>query len=102
MTLINEVINKEIIKVLQLRNKFFHTKIDIDRKAYNKRRNLCVSLAKCEKKKFFNNIGPRDVIDNKTFSKTVKPLFTDKVQTKSKIILLEKKLFPGPPRANSF
>ena len=78
--------------MLQLRNKFFHTKIDIDRKAYNKRRNICVSLAKCEKKKFFNNIGPRDVIDHKTFSKTVKPLFTDKVQRKSKIILLEKKV----------
>ena len=86
----------------QLKSKIFHTKIDINRKAYSKRRNLCVSLAKCEKKKFFNNIGTPDVIDNKTFSKTVKPLFTDKVQTKPKIILLEKKLFPGQARTNSF
>ena len=34
----------------------------------------------------------KDVNDNKTFWKTVKPLFTDKVQIKSKITLIEKKV----------
>ena len=35
------------------------------------------------------------IIDNKTFWKTVKPLFKDNIQAKSKITLIEKKkLFP--------
>ena len=61
---------------------------------YNKQCNLCVSLIRWEKKNVFNNINVRDITDNKTFWKTVKPLFTDKVQIKSKITLVEKKLFP--------
>ena len=74
----------------RLRNKFLNTKSDIDRKAYNKQRNLCVSLIRLEKKNFFNNIITRGIIGNKTFWKTVKPFFTDEIQTKSKIILIEK------------
>ena len=77
----------------RLRNKFLNTKSDIDKKAYNKQRNFCVSLIRREEKNFFNNISTRDITDNKTFWKTVKPLFTDKIQTKSIITLIEKKLF---------
>ena len=75
-----------------LRNKFLNTKSDIDRKAYNKQRNLCVSLIRSEKKNFFSNINTSDITD-KTFWKTVKPFFTDKMKTKSKITLIEKKIF---------
>ena len=46
-----------------------------------------MNLFRWEKKNFFNNIRTRDIADNKTFWKTVKPLFTDKAQTKSKITL---------------
>ena len=60
------------MKRSQLRNKFLNTKSDIDRKAYNKQRNLCVSLIRREKKNFFNNISTCDITD----------LFTDKTQTK--------------------
>ena len=81
------------MKRSRLRNKFLNTKSDIDRKAYNKQRNLCVSLIRWEKKSFFNNISTRDITDNRTFWKTVKPLFTDNIQTKSKITLIGKKLF---------
>ena len=37
-------------------------------------------------------INTSDTTDNKTFWKTVKPFFTDKIKTKSKITLIEKKL----------
>ena len=90
---IDKTINKEIMKRSQLRNTFLNTKSDIDRKAYNKQSNLCVSLIRREKTNFFNNISTRDIADNKTFWKTVKPLLTDKIQTKSKITLIEKTLF---------
>ena len=89
---INKKINKEIMKRSRLRNKFLNTKKDIDRKAYNKQRNLCVSLIRSEKKNFFSNINTSDITDNKTFWKTVKPFFTDKIKTKSKITLIEKNI----------
>ena len=63
----------------RLRNKFLNTKSNIDRKAYKKQRNLCVSLIRREKKNFFNNISTRDITDNKTFWKTEKLLFTNKM-----------------------
>ena len=89
---INKKINKEIMKRSRLRNKFLNTKSDIVRKAYNKQRNLCVSLIRSEKKNIFSNINTSDIADNKTFWKTVKPFFTDKIKTKSKITLIEKNI----------
>ena len=76
-----------------LRSNYLNTKTDIDRKAYKKQCHLCVSLIRREKKNF--NINTRDITDSKTFWKTVKPLVTDKVQTKSKITLIEKKVVSG-------
>ena len=49
-------------------------------------------MIKQEKKNFCNNFSTRNIPDNKTFWKTVKLLFTDKIQTKSKIRLIEKKV----------
>ena len=80
------------MKRSRLRNKFLNTKSDIDRKAYNKQRNLCVSLIRREKKNLFSNINTSDITDNKTFWKTVKPLFTDKIKTKPKMTLIEKQI----------
>ena len=71
--------NKEIMKRSRLRNKFLNTKSDIDRKAYNKQRNLYVSLIRSEKKNFFSNINTNDITDNKTFWNTVKLFCTDKI-----------------------
>ena len=71
------------MKRSRLRNKFLNTKSDIDKKAYNKQRNLCVSLIRHEKKNFINNIRTRDIAGNKIFWKTVKALFTEKVHIQS-------------------
>ena len=79
------------MKRSRLRDKFLNSKSDLDRKAYNGQRNLNVSLIRRAKKQFFSNLYTDDVTDNKTFWKTVKPLFTDKVKTKSKITLIQKK-----------
>ena len=86
---IDKYITKQIKKRSHLRNKFLNSKSDTDRKAYNAQWNLCVSLIRQVKKQFFSNL--KDVTDNKTFWKTVKPLLTDKVKTKSKITSIEKK-----------
>ena len=68
---INKTINKKIMKISRLRNIFLNTKSDIDRRAYNKQRNLCVSsiLTRREKKNFFNNISTREIIVDKNFGR---------------------------------
>ena len=73
-----------------LRNKVLNKKCDTDKKAYNKQRSFCVSLIRSEKKNV-SNINTSDITDNKTFWKMVRPFFTNKIKTKSKITLIEKK-----------
>ena len=76
---VNKKISKKIMKRSRLRNKFLHSKSDIDRKAYNKQCNICVTLIRQEKKNFYSNLNMRDVTDNKMFWKKVRPRFTDKI-----------------------
>ena len=80
------------MKRSRLRNKFLNSKSDIDRKAYNKERNYCVSLIRREKKEFFSKLNTADISDNKVFWNKIKPFFTDKIKSKSKITLIEKEL----------
>ena len=87
----NKKLNKEIMTRSCLTNKFFKTKTDANRKAYNKQRNYCVSLLRREKKSFFNNLDTKKVVDNKSFWRTVKPFFSDKNRVKNKITLIEEK-----------
>ena len=71
------------MKRSRVRNKFLNTKSDIDRKAYNRQRNFCVSLIRSEKQNFFSDItNTSDITDSKTFWKTLKPFFTDKMKVK--------------------
>ena len=60
------------MKRLRLRNYFLNTKSGIDEKAYNKQRNLCLSLIRRKNKNFFNNTSTRDISNNKTLWKTGK------------------------------
>ena len=85
----NKKISKEIMKRSRLKNNFLKSQKEIDRIAYNMQRNLCVSMIRKEKKNYFSNINSSDITDNKFFWKTVKPFFTEKIQIKSKITLIE-------------
>ena len=64
-----------------------------NRKTYIKQRNNCVSLTREAKQTFFGNINTNDVTNNKIFRRTVKPFFADKVETRSKINLIEKMMY---------
>ena len=80
------------MKRSRLRNKCLNVKSDIGRKAYNTQQNLCISLIRQANKQFFSNLNTNIVTENKTFWKTLKQFLTDKVKTKSKITLIEKKI----------
>ena len=59
-------------------------------KAYKKQKNFCNRLYKKERKRFFNNLNPSFVTDNKLFWKTIKPFFSNKGNYESQIKLVEK------------
>ena len=57
--------------------------------AYNKQRNYCVSLIRQTKQDYYNNLDHKNIIDNKSFWKYVKPFLTDKTPRFNKITLVE-------------
>ena len=59
-------------------------------KAYKKKKSSCSRLYKKERKRFFNNLNPSFVTDNKLFWKTIKPFFSNKGNYGSQIKLVEK------------
>ena len=59
--------NKKFVSIMKrsrLRNKFLNTKIDIDRKAYNKQRNYVVSLLRNEKNNFYSNLDTKIIVEH--------------------------------------
>ena len=57
--------------------------------AFKRYRNFCVSLLRKEKKKFYNSLDVSIMSDSKKFWKYIKPLFTGKSKSKSKITLIK-------------
>ena len=84
-----KILSKDIMSKSSLRNNFFNTKSDIDRKTYNKQLNHVVSLLRKENKDFYGNLDISKVTDNRAFWKIVKPKISDKVKIRSKITLVE-------------
>ena len=81
------------MKNSRLRNRFLNTKSNIDCRAYNAQRNLCVNLIRQAKKQLCSDVNTNVVTENKTFWETLKPFLTDKAKTKSKITLIEKNIY---------
>ena len=59
-------------------NKYLRNKTDKSKRKYTKQRNYCVSLLRKSKREYDVNLDVKNITDNKTFSKTVKPFLSDK------------------------
>ena len=57
---------------------------------YRQQRNELVAMLRRTKLHYYKHLDTHDLTDNKKFWKTVKPIFTDKIQTSQFINLLEK------------
>ena len=64
-----------------LRNKFFRERSEENKKKNSKQRNYCVSLLRKPKSDYFGNLNDKNINDNRTFWKTIKPFLSDKVTT---------------------
>ena len=85
----NKDLSKAIMVRSRLRNKFINLRTKESNDAYKKQRNYCVSLQRRIKRNFYENLNPNLIADNKMFWKQVKPFFSDKTPSNSKITLLE-------------
>ena len=77
------------MKRSQLKNKYNKKRNYENWSLYKKQRNYCLSLLRKTKKAYFEKLNIKEIGDNKTFWKTVRPYFSDKDNKSSKITLVE-------------
>ena len=73
----------------KLKNRYHKFPTEANKNLYKKHRNFCVSLLKKEKKKYYNNLDLKVIENNKTFWKSIKPLFSGNCKSKTNITLVE-------------
>ena len=85
----NKLLSKAVMTRSRLKNKFLKNPNATNNANYKKQRNYCVNLFKREKTKYFNNLNPKSIADNKLFWKTINPLFSDKRNIGNKVTLID-------------
>ena len=89
MPFFNKELSKAIMTRTKLRNNFLQNRSEENRRRYTKQRNFCVSLSRKTKKRYYESLNKKRVVDNKLFYKTVKPFISNKVAGKDKIRVIE-------------
>ena len=89
MPFFTKELSKEIMTKSRLRNKYLKNRNEKNRTIFVKQRNYCVSLLQKSKKKYYENLDERNLMDNKLFWKTTKPSFSDRIVTRDRIHLTE-------------
>ena len=82
-------LHNAIMKRSRYRNKFLKDKSQISRDNHKIQRNLSKKLLRKTKKSYFESLNTKKLMDNRSFGKTVVPLFTNKASRGEKIILNE-------------
>ena len=70
---VNKELNKAITERSRLRNEYLKNKTRAARIAYNKQRNVCVSILRKSEKCYYENLDSQNITYNKKFWRTVKP-----------------------------
>ena len=83
-------LKKAIMHRSKLKNKFNRNRTDDNWNKYKQQRNKCVAMLRRTKLHYYKHLDTHDLADNRTFWKTIKPVFTDKIQISQPISLLEK------------
>ena len=81
-------LRKAIMKRSRLKNVYNKNKTDSSKTRYNQQRNICTNLLRKAKSSYFQKLHPSSINDNKSFWKTVKPAFSDKIKTQETITLI--------------
>ena len=84
-----KVLRKAIATRSRLEHRFHITRSEESKNAFKKQKNYCRKLYKKERKKFYVNQDPNNVIDGKIFWTLMKSFFSDKGLKKQKITLVD-------------
>ena len=87
---ITKALRKEIMRRSRLRIKFLRERTNESKIAYNKQRNIYVSLLSKIKRDYLANLDTKIMKNNRKFWKTVNPLFQEKSSSKESISLINK------------
>ena len=66
------------MKRSKLPNKYLRERTNQAKSLYNKKRNPCVSILRKNKRDYLGNLNNKIITDNRTFWKTISPLFSEK------------------------
>ena len=66
------------MKRSKLPNKYLRERTNQAKSLYNKKRNACVSILLKNKRDYLGNFNNKIITDNRTFWKTISPLFSEK------------------------
>ena len=66
------------MRMSQLETKYFKTKTQTDLKLYKKHKNFCSRLYKRERRKHYESLDMKNVLDSKEFWKTMGPFLSNK------------------------
>ena len=86
----SKILTQNISYRTKLRNKYLKNPSLCNKYAYKIQRNKCVKLLGREKRRYYDNLNPKLICDNKKFWKTVKPFFSETYSNKSNVVLVEK------------
>ena len=89
MPFMNKLLSRAHMKRTWLKSCYLKKRSEQNRLSYVKQRNYCVSVLRKTKKDYYANLNVKDIVDNKQFWGTEKPLFSDKTKSNAKIILVE-------------
>ena len=78
-----------IMKRSELATKCGAEPTDFSKKAFKKQKNFCNRLYKKERKKYYENLDPRKITDNREFWQTIQPFLSNKTKSSQKICLKE-------------
>ena len=78
----------------QLETKYLKTETRTDLKLYENHKNFCSKLYKSKRRKYYESLDMKNVLDNKEFWKTMRPFLSDQnavfsqisIETNSRII----------------
>ena len=88
MPILLQTVKKGCNEKIKIHNDFLRDRNDASQSAYRKQRNLCVTLLQKAKKQYVSKLEPKLITDNNFFFKSVKPLFSDKIIVKEKMIII--------------
>ena len=83
----------------KLRNRYNKNRTEENERAFKKQRNWCVKLLRKTKCNYYQNLDLKNLSDNRKFWRTVKPIFSGKVQTSSSVTLAEGSQFISNDKA---